>query len=85
MRRPDAAAGGSAGQRQPSVRARARACTGTMKQADGDQARQQADDACKQDKPPVVFAVQTIKDTEHRTANSIVASDQIAIKSFISR
>ena len=46
-------------------RARPRASAGTMKQAYSDEAREQADDACQCNEPPVVLAREAREDTEH--------------------
>ena len=65
MRRPDAAAGGDAGGREPGQPGAAAGGAGAMKQVDGSETGEEADQDCKQDEPPIVLDREAVKNPEH--------------------
>ncbi len=65
MRRPDAAAGGDSAGGEPSKPAAAAGRPGAMKQIDGSETGQEADQRRKQDEPPIVLDREAVKYPEH--------------------
>jgi hypothetical protein len=65
MRRPDAAAGGDSAGGEPSKLAAAVGGAGAMKQVDGSETGQEADQRRKQDEPPIVLDREAVKYPEH--------------------
>jgi hypothetical protein len=65
MRRPDAATGGDAGGREPRELRTAAGGARAMKQVDGSETGQEADQHCKQDEPPIVLDREAVEYPEH--------------------
>ncbi len=72
MRRPDAAPGGGAGEREPGASRPAAGGDGAMKEADGNEAGQKADEAGKHDQAPIVLTAETAQNAEHDLTASLV-------------
>jgi hypothetical protein len=65
MRRPDAAAGGDSGGSEPNKLGTAAGSAGAMKQIDGSETGEEADQRCKKDEPPIVLDREAVKNPEH--------------------
>ena len=65
MRRPDAATGGDAGGGEPRELDATSGGAGAMKQIDGSETGQEADQRCKQDESPIVLDREAVEYPEH--------------------